>query len=49
MLIDEIGINNCTIQILGKPGKTNNMCNVCAKELLESNFDEAVTKKISIF
>ena len=25
------------------------MCNICAKELLESNFNEAVTYKISNF
>ena len=27
----------------------NNMCHICAKELLDSNFNEAVICKISIF
>ena len=27
----------------------NNMCHTCAKELLDSNFNEAVIDKISIF
>ena len=27
----------------------NNMCHICAKELLDSNFNEAVIYKISVF
>ena len=27
----------------------NNMCHICAKELLDSNFNQAVFNKISIF